>query len=396
MGVEILEQRLARLKGDHLHRQLILPQGIDLTSSDYLGFAQDPELRERFLQRLQTEGEMQGATGSRLLRGHHPLYAQTEQCLADFVGREAALLFSSGYAANVGLLSSLLQVGDHVFSDEFNHASIIDGIRLGRAEKHIFPHRDYRVLEHQLASVGDSCGLKLIISESLFSMDGTLANLAELVRLSAAHQALLIIDEAHSTGLWGGSLVHSLGLTSRVFATIHTAGKALGAGGAWIAGDRILQDYLVQHARTFIFSTAPIPALAFLLQEAVAYYKTVGMMRAVEVRKRAQAFREWLGSLGSSVVGGEAESPIVPIVIGSNWMALKVSQALQSQGWDIRAIRPPTVPEGLARLRVTVKWQDNPQDLQRFVQDFGEMMGNRHSGINPNTMRHPECNEGSP
>ncbi|MFT3741378.1 MAG: 8-amino-7-oxononanoate synthase [Gammaproteobacteria bacterium] len=362
-----LQQRLERLQAQGLTRQLQTPQGIDLTSSDYLGFALDPHLRARFLQRLQVEIQAQGAAGSRLLRGNLPLYEQTEQQLADFVGREATLLFSSGYAANVGLFSSLLQKDDAVFSDAFNHASIIDGIRLSPAERNIFPHRDYSHLEMQLQASRAS-GLKLIVSESLFSMTGTLADLTKLCELAAAYDALLIIDEAHSTGVWGASLVQSLGLKDKVFATVHTAGKALGASGAWVAGPLLLKQYLVNAARSFLFSTAPIPALAILLQEALVYYGEVGEFRAVQVRQRAQQFRQWLNISNASA----AESPIVPVMIGENQAALQLSQTLQAQGWDVRAIRPPTVPVGAAQLRLTVKWTNPPEQLQSFAHIFRE------------------------
>lgn len=361
--MQLLQKRLEHCKSQDLTRKLSLPIGIDFSSNDYLGFAQDNSLRERFINRLQEVSV--GASGSRLLRGNSELYEETEHLLAAFVQREAALLFPSGYAANLGLLSALLHEDDLVFSDAFNHASIIDGIRLSKAQKIIFAHQNYDFLEQQLKTHQSNKNLKVIVTESLFSMEGTQADLKKLATLAQQFNALLIVDEAHSTGLWGKSLVATLGLTDQVFATIHTAGKSLGASGAWVAGSHTLRQYLIHFARSFIFSTAPLPALPLLLQEVIKFYEMVGAQRATTVLQRAQQLRHLMpDSIAKN------DSPIISLVVGENQRALKISQFLQHKDWDVRAIRPPTVPANTARLRITVKWVNSEQQLFNLAQDI--------------------------
>ncbi|MEE9292487.1 MAG: 8-amino-7-oxononanoate synthase [Acidobacteriota bacterium] len=373
-----LATRLAEIYTAGLGRRLDPAGGIDLSSNDYLGFATDPVLGRRFLAALR--GRPVGSTGSRLLRGESELHREVEAALAAFVSRETALLFPSGYQANLGLLSSLLRSGDTVFSDALNHASIIDGIRLGKAERVIYPHADTSALRQTLERFRypDPTGLRVIVTESLFSVDGDLAPLRELADLADEFGALLIVDEAHATGLLGapgsgGGLVQALGLTKRVFATVHTGGKALGAGGAWVAGDAHVREYLVNTARPFIFTTAPIPALPTLLRLSIDHWAQVGGDRAREVLRRAAAFRGMLRSAVSAtsdpvpgVVEG-IEGPIVPFVIGDNRRAMAAARRLQENGFDARAIRPPTVPEGTARLRLTVTWPVGEATLARFT-----------------------------
>lgn len=360
-----LENRLAHYTEQGLSRTLQVANNIDFSSNDYLGFAQDAVLRERFLARLQ-EAEHVGATASRLLRGNLPLHEETEKLLAQFVDREAALLFPSGYTANIALLSAILHTGDIVFSDALNHASLIDGIQLSKAEKVIFPHGDYDFLENQLQNSHQQ--LKVIVTESVFSMEGSKADLFKLTELAKRYQALLIVDEAHSTGLWGKSLVATLGLTEKVFASTHTAGKALGASGAWVAGSHMLRNYLINFARGFIYSTAPLPALPLLMQETLKFHDEVGHERAIAVRNKAKKLCALL-SLAPN------DTPIISILIGDNHRAMEVSQYLQKKSWDIRAIRPPTVPQGTARLRITVKWANTDEQLEQLAHDIQSVVG---------------------
>ncbi len=387
-----LAERLAGIEAGGLLRRLEPASGIDLSSNDYLGFASDPALGRRMINALR--GRPVGSTGSRLLRGDSILHREVEASLAAFVGREAAVLFPSGYQANVALLSSLLRPGDAVFSDALNHASIIDGIRLGRAERTIYPHRDAGALRATLARfrAADRSGLRVIVTESLFSVDGDVAPLRELADLAEEFSALLIVDEAHATGLYGGAgsgggLVQALGLGGRVFATVHTGGKALGAGGAWVAGDARLKDYLVNVARPFIFTTAPIPALAALLRLSIDHWSGVGPDRSREVRRRASAFREMLGPIAAAAsvpgVPDGAEGPIVPFVIGGNREAVAAASRLRRQGFDARAIRPPTVPDGTARLRLTVTWPVGEAALRRFAGVLGAALDGGPGGDRP-------------
>ncbi len=379
-------------------RRALRPRsGIDFASNDYLGFGGEAAFAEfvRAGRREGKDGTEFGAVGSRLLRGELAVHEESEARLADFCGRSAALLLPSGYQANIALLSALLQAGDTVYSDEFNHASLIDGMRLSGARKQIYRHADMadlrRLLEEDHEAMGRTdrnTGLKLIVSESLFSMDGDIAPLAALADLAEEFGAHLIVDEAHATGLYGdfatgnvgvqaggaprgGGLVQELGLTERVFATVHTGGKALGAAGAWIAGDPELKDTLVNFSRPFIFSTAVLPDLAQALARALRYWEIHGPDRARAVRDRAVSLR---GALQEALAGhagtpGEpaADTPIIPVILGTNERALAVADALQHAGFDARAIRPPTVPEGTARLRLTITWPVGDAELERLV-----------------------------
>jgi 8-amino-7-oxononanoate synthase len=371
-----LGARLEALHAAGLHRALRRPEGADLSSNDYLGFAADPGLAARA--RAALEGVPCGAGASRLLRGDLELHHECEAVLARFAGRDAALLFPSGYQANLALLSSLLRPGDTVFSDALNHASIIDGIRLGRGSKVIYPHADASALDLLLARHPPRPGgSRFVITESLFSMDGDRAPLAALAAAAARHGAHLIVDEAHATGLYGGGagLARAAGIGERVFASVHTGGKALGSAGAWVAGDHRLKEYLVNCARPFIFTTAVIPALAVLLRAAVEFWAGHGPERAAEVLARAGALRGWLREAGVDLPSAAIpDGPILPIVLGANEAALRAAARLQESGFDVRAVRPPTVPEGTARLRVTVTWNADRETLRRFATALGGVL----------------------
>jgi 8-amino-7-oxononanoate synthase len=369
---DLLAQRLSRLDVSFQRRVLAPRRGIDFASNDYLGFSQDPVFRGRVLDRLRDADV--GSSGSRLLRGQSLLFEKVEQNLAEMSGTEAALIFPSGYQANLALLSGLLSSEDYVFSDQLNHASLIDGMRLSRAHRVVYPHRDWVALRRALTEVASQPGLKVIVTESLFGMDGDQAPLASLVDLADEFEALLVVDEAHATGIWGsegrgGGLVQSHGLSSRVFATVHTGGKALGVGGAWIGLSAELKNYLINFSRPFIFSTAPVPALVISLSESADYWRSCGPSRSVILLKKAHEFRESLKGLQSGQglnLGSVESSPIVPVLIGENQMALQVATQLQEEGWDVRAIRPPTVPQGTARLRLCIHW-DHSADVLRVL-----------------------------
>lgn len=360
----LLKERLQKLDEAQCRRRLSLRSGIDFSSNDYLGFSEDPELRS--LAQRSLEMVPLGASGSRLLRGHLSVFEEAEKVLAEFCGRESALIYCSGYQANVGLLSALLGVGDTVYSDQLNHASIIDGIKLSGAQRRIYLHSDVAHLRQLLEADSECPGLKVVVTESLYGMDGDVAPLLALADLAEEHSALLIVDEAHATGIWGdfeqnqgGGWVQKLGLTQRVFATIHPAGKAMGLSGAWVCGDGLLKEYLVNSSRAFIFSTAPLPVLPALLMASVQHWRRVGRGRAKKLLENALYFQE---SLNFKAV---KPGPIIPIILGENSRALHVAQELQALGFDVRAIRPPTVPEGTARLRITLNCNHRVEDLDR-------------------------------
>ncbi len=371
--LETYEAELARaleaLREDGLLRQLRPPRGVDLVSNDYLGLAEHPWIVDRMKAAL--DAGVAGAAGSRLLRGHREAFDAIEARLAAFSGSPAALLFGSGYAANVGLLQALPGVDDVILSDERNHASLIDGMRLSRARRIVYSHLDMHALERALRA--PRRGRALIVTESVFSMDGDVAPLADLVELAEAHDALVIVDEAHATGLYGAGgagRVEELGLRERVLATIHTGGKSLGSAGAWVAGSAVVREILLNRARTFVFTTAPMPVLAAALDAGLDVLRDEPERRA-EVHRKAALLRQALAAEGVRI-GGVA--PILPIVVGGNEAAVALQDELQAAGFDVRAIRPPTVPEGTARLRVTVRAPIADADLLRFASEVARLL----------------------
>jgi len=347
-----LRERLAAIDDAGLRRTLRPPSGIDLCSNDYLGLANHPLLKQRMADAVLAEGV--GSTGSRLLRGERTSFACVEEKFARFKGTERSLYFSSGYLANLAVLTTFPEAGDVIFSDERNHASLIDGARLSRARRVVFPHNDVAALERMLREdIGE--GQKLVVVESLFSMDGDLAPLAEYAALCGSAGAALIVDEAHAVGVYGD---HGQGLAGEVFLSINTAGKAMGVSGAFVAGSAHAIESLIQRARTFIFSTAPPPAIAAALAASLDV-----MTSEPERRERLLARAGYLrGRLGLA-----GDSPIIPVIIGENEQAVAAARDLQAAGFDVRAIRPPTVPAGTARLRVAVNQGLSEEVLDRFV-----------------------------
>jgi 8-amino-7-oxononanoate synthase len=354
--VQALEERLRRhlaaLERDGLIRKRRPPQGIDLSSNDYLGLAAHPLIKERMAAAVCAEGA--GSTGSRLLRGERGCFTALEQRFAEFKGAQRSLYFSSGYLANLAVLTTFPEAGDTIFSDELNHASLIDGVRLSRAQRIVFPH---------LCPESIPAGA-FLVTESVFSMDGDLAPLDlytgdEYKSLGAA----LIVDEAHAIGVYGD---RGQGLAARdVFVSVNPAGKALGVAGAFVAGPSWAIEYLEQRARPFIFSTAPPPAIAAALNASLDVIAAEPERRE-RVRLLARYLRERLRESGIPVPAGD--SPIVPVILGENQRAVAVAAALQHAGFDVRAIRPPTVPQGTARLRISVNAGLSEEILDRFVE----------------------------
>lgn len=363
--IDGLRAELASLEGRQGLRRLGRMDGINLSSNDYLGLSTDPRLAREITVALEG-GSAVASTGSRLLSGNSPEWERVESDFARFIGTEAALFFSSGYAANLGLLGAILRPDDVVFSDESNHASLIDGIRLSRARKVIFPHLDLDFLEDALRK-SDAAGRKFIVVESLFSMEGDRAPIAELLSLADRFGAELIVDEAHATGVFGPrgrGLVAAANGNARVLASVHTCGKALASAGAFVCGSETLKQYLVNRARTFIFSTALPPYFAAQIAKAVE----IGS-EADAVRERLQVLsnflRERLRAAGFDT--GTSDSQIVPVLLGGNDTAIRYADALQRQGFAVRPIRPPTVPEGTSRLRLSVTAKLSEEVLDRLV-----------------------------
>lgn len=343
---------LSALRGADQYRGLTISSGIPLGSNDYLGLARHPLLKEALHRALEEDARF-ASTGSRLLSGNHERWDELEAEFASVVETEAAVYFPSGYTANIGLLSSVLQRDDTVFSDAANHASLIDGIRLSRATKIVFPHCDLNFLEEALQNDANP-GKRLIVVESIFSMEGDHAPLSDLIDLCERFDAYLIVDEAHSTGVEGiegrGS-VHAFGRSGRILATIHTCGKALASMGAFAAGSQILREFLINHARPFIFSTALPPYCAAHVAESLHLARSADTERT-HLRKLSDYLRRGIRAAGFDT--GTSDSQIVPVILGSNDAAIRFADALSEAGFAVRPIRPPTVPAGTSRLRLSL------------------------------------------
>lgn len=357
-------RHLADLQAQGLGRVMSAPSGTDLSSNDYLGLAADSRVRAAFIRGIEREGV--GSTGSRLLRGDRDAFTEIEQQFAHFKGTERALFFSSGYLANLAVLTAFGEAGDLICSDVRNHASLIDASRLARARVVVTPHSDVAAVDAVLRDEAPA-GVALVVVESLYSMDGDVAPLADLAIVCARHHATLIVDEAHAVGVRGDrgtGLLEECGLDSNACLSINTAGKALGVSGAFVAGPAWAIEYLVQRARSFIFSTAAPPAVAYALKESLSIVGREPERRA-QLKSRSRYLRRALRQIG--LVIEDSDSHIVPIVIGDNSRAVAVATALQAGGFDVRAIRPPTVPHGTARLRVSMNAMLSEATLDGFV-----------------------------
>jgi 8-amino-7-oxononanoate synthase len=359
-----VRRRLTELDARGLFRTLRPPTGVDLSSNDYLGLARDPRVVAALMAGAARDGA--GSTGSRLLTGERTAFAAVEERFARFKGTDRALYLSSGYLANLAVLTCLVEPGDVIFSDERNHASLIDGMRLSRGRIVVTPHNDLMRLTAILEATPCD-GVRFVVVESLYGMDGDTAPLAEYARLCAAFHAVLIVDEAHAVGVCGAQgrgQLEAEGVDANTVISVNTAGKALGVAGAFVAGADWVVDYLLQRARPFVFSTAPVPAVADAIQASLTLVDEEPERRDA-VRDRARQLRRRLQAIDITLE--DTTSHIVPIVLGDNDRALAVARSLQADGFDVRAIRPPSVPPGTARLRVSVRASLAPETVDRFA-----------------------------
>ena len=357
---------LDNLRAQSQFRALENPQGISLCSNDYLGLAADPRLKQAVMDAVSRAGAL-GATGSRLLSGNSAEWEDLESEFARFAGTETALYFGSGYAANIGLLSSILRPGDYVFSDALNHASLIDGMRLSDAQKIVYPHVDLAFLKMALREREDAPGAKVIVTESVFSMEGDVAPLRKLLDLAREHRAEVIVDEAHATGVCGPQgrgIAAEYKCERDILANVHTCGKALASAGAFVCGGNTLRQFLVNHARTLIFSTAMPPYLAGQIWAAIELVRRADAQRA-HLREMAALLRAALTTRGLQC--GASTTHIVPVLLGTNEKALHVAAQLQANGFAAKAIRPPTVPAGTSRIRLSLTCKITAEDVQRIV-----------------------------
>ncbi|MDR6847566.1 8-amino-7-oxononanoate synthase [Sphingomonas sp. BE270] len=352
-------------------RRLQPRTGLDFSSNDYLGLARAQRLRNAVAAAL-ARGVSIGSGGSRLLRGNDPEHEALEAEAAAFFGSEAALFFSSGYAANAALLSTLPQRGDLIVHDALIHASAHEGMRLARAESVATPHNDAGAVDQAIAEWRrrGGTGRAWIAVESLYSMDGDRAPLADLAAVAARHAAMLLIDEAHATGVFGPGgrgLAADLEGAENVI-TLRTCGKALGCEGALLCGPRTMRDFLVNRGRAFIFSTAPSPLMASAVRESLRILADEPDRR--ERLSALTAFAErTLAPCGVTPTG----SQILPLIIGADAPTMRLAAALQAAGFDIRGIRPPTVPPGTARLRVSLTLNVSEAEIAALAETLSEL-----------------------
>ncbi|RWD49593.1 MAG: 8-amino-7-oxononanoate synthase [Mesorhizobium sp.] len=347
--------------------------GLDFSSNDYLGLAASRRLGDAVAAAI-ARGTPVGATGSRLLRGNTPEHEDLEADAAAFFGAERALFFGSGYIANFALLTTLPQKGDLLVLDQLVHASMHEGARAGRAEFKLAAHNDVDAVEDAITRwrAEGGMGRVWIAVESLYGMNGDCAPIKSLVALADRHEALIVVDEAHATGVWGrGGRGLAAAFEGRDnIVALHTCGKALGVSGALVTGPGTLCDYLVNRCRPFVYATAPSPLIAIAAREALAMLSDEPMRRVQLHGRVAFACRQLAERCGVKPSG----SQIQPIVIGDVRRTLAVAAALQARGFDIRGIRPPTVPEGTSRLRISLTLHVDENEISAMVEALVEVL----------------------
>jgi 8-amino-7-oxononanoate synthase len=374
MEVERLQQfsdLLHDLKDRGAYRRLRQAAGADFSSNDYLALADCARMRGAIISALE-RGVPSGSGGSRLLRGNHPEHERLEEEAARFFKTDRALLFGSGYAANTALLGTLPQRNDLVVYDEYVHASVHDGMKLGRAGGVSFAHNDAGAAEDAIREwrTRGGTGTPWIVVESLYSMEGDRAPLADLRALVERCGGFLMIDEAHATGVYG---TDGRGLAAEFegceyVIALHTGGKALGLNGALVTGSAILCDFLINRARPFIFATAPSPLVAAALRESLAILRD-----EPERRLRLTALSRYAREKLQKQLGLPApDSQILPIIVGESELTLRIAEKVQAAGFDVRAIRPPTVPPGTARLRLSITLHVDEGSIDALMGAIGD------------------------
>ncbi|UCD70323.1 MAG: 8-amino-7-oxononanoate synthase [Betaproteobacteria bacterium] len=332
-------------------------------SNDYLGLAAAPEIAETLATAARKHGVGSGA--SHLISGHHRLHEQLETRLAEFSGLARTLTFSTGYMANMAVIAALARRGDAVFSDALNHASLIDACRLSRAEIHKYPHCDVAALANQMAQ--SSAPRKLVVTDAVFSMDGDIAPVAKLLELCERHDAMLVIDDAHGFGVLGddgrGTLSH-FGIESPRIVYVGTLGKSAGVAGAFVGGSTNLVEWLLQKGRTYIFTTAAPPPLAAALIKAIDLVEH-GDQRRTHLQRIIERFRTTLHTSRWQLL--DSQTAIQPLIIGSNDETLRVADTLMNEGLWAPAIRPPTVPAGSSRLRISFSAAHTDAHVDRLI-----------------------------
>lgn len=347
---DVLQKELLEIQKKNRFRKCLPPIGIDFSSNDYLGLSDHPKLKEAFIKGTSIYGL--GSTASRLIRGHRDVFSELEEEFSKWVGSEDCLFVNNGFVANLGLIDSICDKSTILFSDRLNHASILDGIRLAGSTCRYYKHCNYEHLEELLQLYPES-SRKIILSETLFSMDGDICNVEKLVELKNKYNCVLVLDEAHALGVLGkeGSGV-SYQYAKEIEFRVYTGGKSLGLHGAMIACSKTAKEYLVNVMRPFIFSTAPMPSLAYALLQSIQLARSMESERKT-LLENSNYFRNTLNAKGYITLNSVAQ--IVPVILYTEEKSLQIAKQLQEKGFDIRAIRPPTVKESRLRISINAK-----------------------------------------
>lgn len=364
--------RTAEAGRTRVRRSLDLDGLIDFGSNDYLSLRSHPDVLAGLSAVSSLTGARWGAGASPVLSGYSAQHASLERALAEFSSTSAAIVFSSGFACHSGSVACLAGSGDLILSDQLNHASLIDGCRLSRASTVIYPHADAEFVRNYLQQHRHQFDKVLLLSESIFSMDGDAAPLVNLFEIAEQYDTGLVVDEAHAVGVYGqrgGGLLEELQLQSQVLAKLGTLSKALGSVGGYVAGDEKLIGYLVNHCRSYLFSTAA-PGLVLLAAQRALQLLVNMQDERQTLRRTARRLRQRLSDLGLASSAGD--SPIIPILVGSESRAVALSRQLWERGIYVPAIRPPTVPVGTSRLRVSLSTSHAPQHIDQLVSALAE------------------------
>lgn len=391
MFTKLIAAELQEIKRQGLYRQLRHVEGeqgptifldgqevLNLSSNNYLGLANHPAIRAAAKDAIDRYACGSGA--SRLISGNMTLHLELEESIAKLKGAEAALVFNSGFQANVGLLSTLVGEGDVIFSDALNHASIIDGCRLSRAEALIYPHCDLDRLESDLRRTQKN-RKKLIVTETVFSMDGDIAPVREIADLAARHGAVVMVDEAHATGVFGpngGGIVEEMGLGGQVLIQMGTLGKALGGFGAYVAGSRNLRDLLINRCRSFIFTTSLPPVVIAMAKAAIDIIKKEPQRRRA-LRDNSRTLRDGLEKMGFSL--GRSGSQILPLMVGDSAKCMILAERLLQNGVFAQGIRPPSVPPGTSRLRIVPMATHTREQMEQALRAFKDAKEDHGLGL---------------
>ena len=345
---------------------------LSFCSNDYLGLAAHPTITKAFINAAETEGVGSGA--AHLLSGHSYYHQQLEEALADFMGQQSVLLFSSGYQANLGVIDGLMSRGDVVIQDKLNHASLLDGGRLSAAKSCRYHHADMGSLQRRLRQTEDS-DCRLVVTDGVFSMDGDLAPLQPLIQLTQKHQAALMVDDAHAIGVLGkhgrGSVEHWQVKAEHMPIVMGTLGKAFGTAGAFVAADKDVIETLIQQSRTFVYTTAQPAAVAAASLASLILVRTENWRRE-KLQTLIEQFRKGAAELGIATMN--SLTPIQPIMIGDDKKAIVIGQELESRGFLLGVIRTPTVPLGSARLRVTLSTNHTEQNIKQLLEALEDVI----------------------